>query len=86
MAGPPDDKNQYRFGATINRVLDTRRHKISQQVGAPQPRTGMARIKMADAGENELLAGLTAPELDRLRPHLEATEVAVGQILHEAGQ
>jgi hypothetical protein len=46
----------------------------------------MARIKMADAGENELLAGLTAPELDRLRPHLEATEVAVGQILHEAGQ
>ena len=46
----------------------------------------MARFKKAGASENQLLARLTAPEFDRLRPHLEAIEVAAGQILHEAGQ
>jgi diguanylate cyclase (GGDEF)-like protein/PAS domain S-box-containing protein len=46
----------------------------------------MARFKMAGAGENKLLARLTAPELDRLLPQMEAVELAAGQILQEAGQ
>jgi len=46
----------------------------------------MARIKMADAGENELLARLTAPEINRLLPHLQAVELTAGQVLQEAGQ
>jgi diguanylate cyclase (GGDEF)-like protein/PAS domain S-box-containing protein len=46
----------------------------------------MSRFKMADAGENKLLARLTAPEIDRLLPHLEAVELTAGQILQEAGQ
>jgi diguanylate cyclase (GGDEF)-like protein/PAS domain S-box-containing protein len=46
----------------------------------------MARFKMAGGGENKLLARLTAPELDRLLPYMEAVVLTAGQILQEAGQ
>ena len=46
----------------------------------------MTRFKMAGAGENQLLARLNPDEQDRLSRHLEAVELAAGQILQEAGQ
>lgn len=51
----------------------------------PQPRTGMAGLNTGDANKNRLLARLSAPELEQLRPYLEAVELTAGQILHEAG-
>ena len=46
----------------------------------------MARFKIADAGENQLLARLNPDERDRLSPHLEVVELTAGQVLHDAGQ
>ena len=68
------NENQYKFSTNIIGYSDSRRHKISQRVRAPQPRTGMARFKMAGAEENKLLAQLAVEEQDRLLLHLESVE------------